>query len=109
MTGSSSPSVPGISRPRSGTQLAPGGRLVVPLRWRGQTRSIAFVRDGDHLVSDSVELCGFVPMIGHEHAGELTGPLDDTRPRLALLGRRPADRRRALRRGTRREQDRSVV
>ncbi len=49
----------------------------MPLRWRGQTRSIAFVRQGDHLVSDSVELCGFVPMIGHEHAGELTGPLDD--------------------------------
>jgi protein-L-isoaspartate(D-aspartate) O-methyltransferase len=55
-------------------QLAPGGRLVVPLRWRGQTRSVAFVRDGDALVSDSIELCGFVPMIGQE--GERSGAID---------------------------------
>jgi protein-L-isoaspartate(D-aspartate) O-methyltransferase len=56
-------------------QLAPGGRLVVPLRWRGQTRSVAFVQDGDALVSDSVELCGFVPMIGQEgeHSGHIDG------------------------------------
>lgn len=55
-------------------QLARGGRLVVPLRWRGQTRSIAFIRDGDRLRSDSVELCGFVPMIGQD--GERTGHID---------------------------------
>jgi protein-L-isoaspartate(D-aspartate) O-methyltransferase len=55
-------------------QLAPGGRLIVPLRWRGQTRSVAFARDGDLLRSDSVRLCGFVPMIGQDH--ELSGHLD---------------------------------
>lgn len=55
-------------------QLAPGGRLVVPLRWRGQTRSIAFVRDGDTLRSDTTDLCGFVPMIGQE--GEHSGHID---------------------------------
>ena len=55
-------------------QLAPGGRLTVPLRWRGQTRSVTFVRDGDLLRSDSVRLCGFVPMIGQDH--ELPGHLD---------------------------------
>jgi protein-L-isoaspartate(D-aspartate) O-methyltransferase len=55
-------------------QLAPGGRLVVPLRWRGQTRSIAFTPWNDWLRSDSVELCGFVPMIGQD--GERTGPID---------------------------------
>lgn len=55
-------------------QLAPRGRLVVPLRWRGQTRSVAFVRDGDALQSDSIELCGFVPMIGQE--GERSGQID---------------------------------
>ncbi|WP_460624893.1 methyltransferase, FxLD system [Kitasatospora kifunensis] len=55
-------------------QLADGGRLVVPLRWRGQTRSIAFIRQSDLLVSDSAILCGFVPMIGHD--GELTGAID---------------------------------
>ncbi|TCC17123.1 methyltransferase, FxLD system [Kribbella sindirgiensis] len=55
-------------------QLAPGGRLVVPLRWRAQTQSVAFVRDCDALVSDSMELCGFVPMIGQE--GERSGAID---------------------------------
>jgi protein-L-isoaspartate(D-aspartate) O-methyltransferase len=55
-------------------QLKPGGRLVVPLRWRGQTRSVAFVRDRDVLRSDSVRLCGFVPMIGQDN--EITGNID---------------------------------
>jgi protein-L-isoaspartate(D-aspartate) O-methyltransferase len=55
-------------------QLAPGGRLVVPLRWRGQTRSVAFIHDGDRLRSDSTQLCGFVPMIGQD--SELSGHLD---------------------------------
>ncbi|MER5780211.1 methyltransferase, FxLD system [Streptomyces mobaraensis] len=45
-------------------QLAPGGRLVVPLRLRGLTRSIAFEVDGERLVSTGYELCGFVPMRG---------------------------------------------
>lgn len=56
-------------------QLAPGGRLVVPLRVRGQTRSIAFERRNDHLVSLDYQLCGFVPIRG---AGE-------NRERLILL------------------------
>ncbi|GAA0584426.1 methyltransferase, FxLD system [Kribbella sandramycini] len=55
-------------------QLALNGRLVVPLRWRGQTRSVAFNRSDDALVSDSMQLCGFVPMIGQE--GERTGTID---------------------------------
>ncbi len=55
-------------------QLVPGGRLVVPLRWRGQTRSIAFDRTGNVLRSNSVHLCGFVPMVGQE--GERTGHID---------------------------------
>ncbi|UQA95710.1 methyltransferase, FxLD system [Streptomyces halobius] len=48
-------------------QLVEGGRLVVPLRMRGMTRTVAFVRDEARLVSDGIELCGFVPMQG---AGE---------------------------------------
>ncbi|MFI5617463.1 methyltransferase, FxLD system [Streptomyces sp. NPDC051567] len=49
-------------------QLAEDGRLVVPLRTRGLTRSIAFDRDGDRLVSRSAEVCGFVTMQGEgEH------------------------------------------
>ena len=64
-------------------QLADGGRIVVPLRMRGLTRSVAFERKGGHLASRAYELCGFVPMQG---AGEC-------RERLVLLGRgrgRPA-------------------
>ncbi|MGH4018216.1 MAG: hypothetical protein ACRDT0_03015 [Pseudonocardiaceae bacterium] len=45
-------------------QLAPEGRLVVPLRVRGLTRSLELERDGDHLVSRSAEICGFVAMQG---------------------------------------------
>ncbi|WP_037913320.1 methyltransferase, FxLD system [Actinacidiphila yeochonensis] len=56
-------------------QLRDGGRLVVPLRMRGMTRTVAFVRDGDRLVSDGFELCGFVPMQG----------VGENRVRLAVL------------------------
>ena len=54
-------------------QLTIGGRLVVPLRWRGQTRGIAFTREAERMRSDWVELCGFVSMIGQdgEHAGHI--------------------------------------
>ena len=45
-------------------QLAPGGRLVVPLRMRGLTRSIAFERQDGCWRSRSIEELGFVPMRG---------------------------------------------
>ncbi|MEY9211923.1 methyltransferase, FxLD system [Thermobifida halotolerans] len=48
-------------------QLAGGGRLVLPLRVRGLTRSVVLEREGDHLADRGYELCGFVPMQG---AGE---------------------------------------
>lgn len=44
--------------------LAADGVIVVPLRMNGVTRTIAFHRDGDHLVSSSSEVAGFVPMQG---------------------------------------------
>ncbi|MBD0736285.1 methyltransferase, FxLD system [Streptomyces sp. CBMA29] len=56
-------------------QLADGGRGVVPFRWRGQTRSVALTRHGDTLVSDGMELCGFVPIIGQD--GERVAELAD--------------------------------
>ncbi|MGP4115293.1 methyltransferase, FxLD system [Streptomyces sp. 4N509B] len=69
------------------TQLSESGRLVVPLRIKGLTRSIAFQRVGDHLVSTSSRVCGFVPMQGegaHREApevanstGEITVVFDD--------------------------------
>jgi protein-L-isoaspartate(D-aspartate) O-methyltransferase len=52
----------------------PDGRLVVPLRWRGQTQSVALVLGEDGLLrSDTVFLCGFVPMTGQdwEHSAAL--------------------------------------
>ncbi|MGW9430873.1 methyltransferase, FxLD system [Streptomyces decoyicus] len=49
-------------------QLKPGGRLVVPLRMRGLTRSVAFTQitgeHGPYLESVSAHICGFVPMQG---------------------------------------------
>ena len=57
------------------TQLSPGGRMVLPLRWRGQTRGIALVNDNGVLRSDSVFLCGFVPMTGQD--GERTATIHD--------------------------------
>lgn len=44
--------------------LAGDGVIVVPLRMNGVTRTIAFHRDGGHLVSSSSEVAGFVPMQG---------------------------------------------
>lgn len=54
-------------------QLAVGGRLVVPLRWRGQTQSVAFVREVDHFRAESLVRCGFLPMVGQD--GEQTIPI----------------------------------
>jgi protein-L-isoaspartate(D-aspartate) O-methyltransferase len=45
-------------------QLAPHGRIVVPLRFRGQTRSIALDLIEGRLESRSMRLCGFVCMQG---------------------------------------------
>jgi protein-L-isoaspartate(D-aspartate) O-methyltransferase len=45
-------------------QLAVGGRLLVPLRMRGLTRTVAFEKDGDRLASRSYRLAAFVPMQG---------------------------------------------
>lgn len=46
-------------------QLAPGGRLVVPLRLRGAaSRSIVFERDGNGWRSRSSELAVFMPLRG---------------------------------------------
>ncbi|MCK1812730.1 methyltransferase, FxLD system [Streptomyces sp. XM4011] len=53
-------------------QLTPTGRLVVPLRVQGLTRSIAFDRTGGHLESTSTRVCGFVSMRGAgEHQDQL--------------------------------------
>jgi protein-L-isoaspartate(D-aspartate) O-methyltransferase len=54
-------------------QLTPRGRLVVPLHWRGQARSVAFVhQDNGVLRATNSQLCGFIPMIGDGQDGEHT-------------------------------------
>lgn len=45
-------------------QLAPKGRIVVPIDLNGVQRSVAFERDGDHWTSRSASLCGFIRMRG---------------------------------------------
>ncbi len=50
-------------------QLAPAGRMVLPLDLRGVQRSVAFERDGDGWVSRSVEPCGFMRL-----RGRMAGP-----------------------------------
>lgn len=57
-------------------QLATGGRLVVPLHWRGQARSVAFVKheNGSLRATDSA-LCGFIPMLGEGQDGERTAEI----------------------------------
>jgi len=58
-------------------QLAVGGRLVVPLQWRGQTRSIAFTRHADHLRAADSQPCAFIPMIGLVPNGERSADIAD--------------------------------
>ena len=53
-------------------QLAPGGRLVVPLSLRGPQRSIAFQRVGDVLVGISAVACDLSTSGQGEFAGEMT-------------------------------------
>lgn len=58
-------------------QLAPGGRLIVPLHWRGQARSVAFVKEDSVLRATNSQLCGFIPMIGDGQNGERSGQIAD--------------------------------
>lgn len=50
-------------------QLAPGGRIVIPLDLHGVQVSVAFERDGERWVSRSQVPCGFMPL-----RGDLAGP-----------------------------------
>lgn len=72
-------------------QLAEGGRLVVPLRMRGLTRSVVFERDGDRLVSTGYELCSFVPMQGVASPEEQQISLDRDQIGLRLDADQPVD------------------
>ena len=78
-------------------QLAPGGRLVVPLRIRGLTRSAAFEPRDGHLASLSHLWCAFVPVQGAgaraeqrlllDRSGVTVRTDDDVPGDAAMLGR----------------------
>jgi protein-L-isoaspartate(D-aspartate) O-methyltransferase len=77
-------------------QLTPNGRVVMPLRWRGQTRTVALDRVsgptlGDRFVVRSSELCGFIPFVGQD--GERTTALADDTVRLHHDVDQPIDSR----------------
>ncbi|MEU4229617.1 methyltransferase, FxLD system [Nonomuraea sp. NPDC026600] len=63
-------------------QLIEGGTLTVPLRVRGFTRVIGFIRRSNWLVSTSKELAGFVPMQGDGERPRRWVPLRDGKVRL---------------------------
>ncbi|MGH3760284.1 methyltransferase, FxLD system [Actinophytocola sp.] len=72
-------------------QLAPDGRLVVPLRMRGLTRSLELEREGDHLASRSAIICGFVAMQGAgANAGQVV-PLRGTKAEMRFDDGWPGD------------------
>lgn len=72
-------------------QLATGGRLVVPLRMRGLTKSVALERRENHLASTEYELCSFVPMQGRASPNEQWIPLDRNDVGLRLDQRQQVD------------------
>jgi protein-L-isoaspartate(D-aspartate) O-methyltransferase len=59
------------------SQLAADGRLVVPLRLGGLTRTVTFERDGDGLVSRHYQLAAFVPFQGEGAHADRTVMLRD--------------------------------
>ncbi|MFD7713858.1 methyltransferase, FxLD system [Streptomyces sp. NPDC059786] len=60
-------------------QLAPGGRLVLPMRIRGSiSRSFAFERDDDTFRTVSCEMCTFIPL--------RKGVCDDLYTRVPMAG-----------------------
>jgi protein-L-isoaspartate(D-aspartate) O-methyltransferase len=59
-------------------QLAPGGRLVLPLSLGGPQASIALERDGPCLRSLSARPCGFMRLRGPSAGRDSPVPLDET-------------------------------
>ncbi|MEV6863751.1 methyltransferase, FxLD system [Streptosporangium subroseum] len=67
-------------------QLAPGGRIVVPLRLNGLTRSLAFELDDDGIWrSRSAAECGFIPIRGDGGVAEQNTPLGPAGQPLVVL------------------------
>ncbi|CUU60620.1 protein-L-isoaspartate(D-aspartate) O-methyltransferase [Parafrankia irregularis] len=67
--------------PALAREVADGGRLVLPLRLRGLERTVAFTRDRDLLVSDSIR-----PVPGHTPRPRRTAVFLTARARLDAAG-----------------------
>ncbi|MFE4664623.1 hypothetical protein ACFRI7_32045 [Streptomyces sp. NPDC056716] len=72
-------------------QLAPDGRLVVPLWFRGLSRTIGFAREGDHLRSDHLIVSGFVAIQGEAAHAPRVVRLAGADVRLIVDEGQPAD------------------
>jgi protein-L-isoaspartate(D-aspartate) O-methyltransferase len=72
-------------------QLAPGGLLVVPLRMRGITRTIAFEHRAGIWRSRSMNECGFMPIRGAGAVAERNIPLGGTGITVRIDDGQPAD------------------
>jgi protein-L-isoaspartate(D-aspartate) O-methyltransferase len=59
------------------SQLAPGGRIVVPLDLGGTQSSVAFEHSDGGWISRSVVQCGFMRMRGSEAGPETNSSVDD--------------------------------
>lgn len=68
-------------------QLAPGGRLVIPLDLHGVQRAVAFEIEGDHWTSRSAQPCGFMRM-----RGSFAGPERNYRVSQTVTLNLPEDR-----------------
>jgi protein-L-isoaspartate(D-aspartate) O-methyltransferase len=77
--------------PAWSAQLAPGGRLVLPLALRGTQRSVAFEPVGDHLASVSIVPAGFMSLQGTLAGPESQRPLGPPGLLLELEDPRPVD------------------
>ncbi|MCE7081361.1 methyltransferase, FxLD system [Streptomyces sp. ST2-7A] len=72
-------------------QLAADGRLVVPLRFRGLSRTLAFAREGKWLRSDTTIVSGFLAMRGESADAPRVVRLADDDVRLTVDERQPCD------------------
>ncbi|MBB1246349.1 methyltransferase, FxLD system [Streptomyces durbertensis] len=73
------------------SQLAPTGRLIVPLRFRSLSRTLAFTWEGEHLRSDTTVVSGFLAMQGASAQAPRVVRLADADVRLIVDEDQPVD------------------
>jgi protein-L-isoaspartate(D-aspartate) O-methyltransferase len=72
-------------------QLAAEGRLVVPLRFRSLSRTVAFAWEGEHLRSDALIVSGFLSMQGDSAHAPRVVRLADAEVRLLVDEDQPVE------------------